>query len=221
MDPPMCYYPNEGYDGNIGECDIYGNKGFATFNPIYEDSLFSSSTPWLDAPMISDELSFPYNTFNYSVSNVNDDASSRSQNYHPNSHDMIKQREKNDQQAIGYDGNEEEWGINGNNSYGIDYQDPKHNLENMISTLWLDDPMMFYKENESIDVNSLEAEKRPVHLKLDQVTTNRILPSRATNSNKKRLQVKKNTKPKPKCRNTSFLKNVVKFLEEYKKKSNK
>ncbi|KAL9459023.1 hypothetical protein AB3S75_007838 [Citrus x aurantiifolia] len=47
-----------------------------------------SPIPWLDGPVISDARPVASNTFNSSISNVNNVASSRNQNYRPNSHYM-------------------------------------------------------------------------------------------------------------------------------------
>lgn len=48
-----------------------------------------SPIPWLDGPVISDVRPVASNTFNSSISNVNNVASSRNQNYRPNSHYMV------------------------------------------------------------------------------------------------------------------------------------
>ncbi|KAJ4724010.1 evolutionarily conserved C-terminal region 2 [Melia azedarach] len=97
---------------------VKGNNGSAPFKPTYQNSSFNSSNtygrgslpgrgpatgyqdprysvdgmrspiPWLDGPVISDPRPVANNTFNSSIANVNNVASSRNQNYRPNSHYM-------------------------------------------------------------------------------------------------------------------------------------
>ncbi|KAL5834120.1 hypothetical protein ACOSQ3_017794 [Xanthoceras sorbifolium] len=86
-------YQNSSFNTN----NTYGRGALPGRIPAsgYQDPRFNfdgmrSAVPWLDGPMISDAQHRPVTstTFNSSISNGNNVASSRNQNYRPNSHFM-------------------------------------------------------------------------------------------------------------------------------------